>query len=169
MEIIANLKEILEAYNPNMGTINLIICETYCPVITKGAIKTMIKADGNEVGRDFKLRASEKAMEIAKDVSASQNKVQGNMTIEIGDFGNDVEKAIAIIESFTEVEKHYRDSLISLVNEANNAVQKQDEEAKASCKSKFNGFITFAGKAVDKVLSALANVATIATFFGLSK
>ena len=129
----------------------------------------MIKADGNKAGRDFTFRASEKVIESAKDISVSDNEANEDILIEIGDFSNDVAKAISIINSFVDVDKSFRDALVSLVNEANAAVQSQDEVAKTSCKDKFMGFLMIAGKAVDKVLGALANVATIATFFGLGK
>ena len=129
----------------------------------------MIKADGNKVGRDFTFRASEKVAESAKDISVSDNEANEDILIEIGDFSNDVAKAIAIINSFIDVDKSFRDALVSLVNEANAAVQSQDETAKTSCKDKFKGFLLVAGKAVDKVLGALANVATIANFFGFGK
>ena len=169
MDIYMNIKEILEAYKPNFGTLNLIICETYSPTITKGDVHTMIKADGNKVGRDFTFRASEKVVENARGISVSDNEANEDILIEIGDFSNDVTKAIEIINSFVDVDKSFRDALVSLVNEVNAAVQSQNETAKISCKDKFKGFLLVAGKAVDKVLGALANVATIATFFGLGK
>jgi len=171
MDIYMNIKEILEAYKPNYGTLNLIICETYSPTITKGDVHTMkkITITDNVVGRDMTGRISEKVAEGTEEITVSKNEVTNDLLIEIGDFSNDVTKAIEIINSFVDVDKSFRDALVSLVNEANAAVQNRDETAKTSCKDKFKGFLLVAGKAVDKVLGALANVATIATFFGLGK
>jgi len=82
-------------------------------------------------------------------------------------FEDDTKNAIEIINSFKDVDQNYREALKLLVREANEATQKNDAVAKSSCKDKFNGFMLGAGKATDKILTALANLATIAGFFGL--
>lgn len=84
------------------------------------------------------------------------------------EFENEIEKAIEIIQSFSEVEKEYRDVLMSLVKEANVAMQNKDEEAKSECKCKFKGFMMGAGKVVGEVVTKLSELATIASFFGLT-
>jgi len=100
------------------------------------------------------------------------NVEDSTLTVYSGDiydhsFNDDASSAIRIIESFKEVEEGYRKALISFVNEANSAVQSKNEPAKVSCKDKFKGFVLGAGKAIDKILTALASIATIAAFFGL--
>ena len=84
------------------------------------------------------------------------------------EFENETEKAIEMIQSFSEVEKEYRDVLISLVKEANVAMQNENEVAKSECKSKFKGFMLGAGKVVGEIVTKLSELATIASFFGLA-
>ena len=95
-----------------------------------------------------------------------------NVTLYSGEVTNDefdseTEKAVEIINSFTEIEKENRDILISLVKEANIAIQNRDDAKKLSCKYKFEGFMLGAGKTVDKIITKLSELATIASFFGL--
>jgi hypothetical protein len=84
------------------------------------------------------------------------------------EFETETEKAVEIINSFTDVEKEYREAMISLVKEANVATQNKDEAAKSECKSKFKGFMLGAGKVVGDIVTKLSELATIAGFFGLA-
>ena len=61
----------------------------------------------------------------------------------------------------------YKEIFIGLLKEANEATQEEDEAKKKSCKEKFLWFAKGAGKVLDKALGALANLAKIASFFGL--
>jgi len=84
------------------------------------------------------------------------------------EFESETEKAIEMIQSFSEVEKEYRDVLIALVKEANIAMKNKDDVAKSECKNKFKGFMLGAGKAVGEIVTRLSELATIASFFGLA-
>lgn len=83
-------------------------------------------------------------------------------------FESETQRAIDIINRFSEVEKEYRDVLISLLKEANTATQKKDEVAKTECKNKFKGFVLGAGKFVGAIIEKLSELATIAEFFGIN-
>lgn len=82
-------------------------------------------------------------------------------------FEVETEKAIDIINSFSDVEREYRDVLITLVKEANVATQSKDEAAKSECRNKFKGFMLGAGRIVGTIITTLSELATIAEFFGL--
>jgi len=168
------VKQILDSRNPNT-TNNItqyynnndrLIDVSGSKIINKEG-QTMVKVKGNKAGNDIVTRVSDKAIEITKSVSVEENEANKSITTEIGDFSKDVATATAIINKFTDVDEYYRKKLVDFVNKANEAVQKQDEAAKTSCKTKFEGFIMGAGKVLDKILAALASVDTIAKFFGL--
>jgi|GEM_PF-1126249 len=98
---------------------------------------------------------------------------KSNLTVYSGSITNtefevETKKAIEIINSFQDVDKDYREALISLVKEANIATQNKDESAKSECRSKFEGFMLGAGKTVGTIITKLSELATIAGFFGLA-
>jgi len=84
-------------------------------------------------------------------------------------FADETKKAMQIIDSFSEVEESYRETLKSLIEEANTAIQKSDTDAQAITKSKFKGFLLGAGRIVSNILTKLSELATISSFFGLGK
>lgn len=84
------------------------------------------------------------------------------------EFEAETERAIDIINNFFEVEREYRDVLISLVKEANVAIQNNDEAAKVECRSTFKGFMLGAGNVVGTIITKLSELATIAGFFGIA-
>ena len=101
------------------------------------------------------------------------NIVNSTLTVNSGSisketFESESEKAIEIINSFKEVEEEYRNTLIELVKAANTSIQNKDEAGQNMCKSNFKYFMQGAGKVVGVIVTKLSELATIATFFGIT-
>ena len=84
------------------------------------------------------------------------------------EFEAETEKAIDIINSFSDVEREYRDVLVAFIKEANVAIQSNDKAAISECRSKFKGFMLGAGKVVGTIITKLSELVTIAGFFGFA-
>lgn len=84
------------------------------------------------------------------------------------EFEAETEKAIDIIDSFSDVEREYRDVLVAFIKEANVAIQSNDKAAISECRSKFKGFMLGAGKVVGTIITKLSELVTIASFFGFA-
>lgn len=99
--------------------------------------------------------------------------VNSTVTVNSGAISKDIlesesEKAIEIINSFKDVEESYRNTLIELVKEASASVQSNDEVAQKNCKINFDFFMKGAGKTVGAIVTKLSELATIASFFGIT-
>ena len=82
-------------------------------------------------------------------------------------FYQDVEKAIEIINHFSDIQQEHRKALIDLMTEAKEAMQADNEKDQKSCKEKFKYFVFGAGNAVKSILSALSSLTTVAQFFNI--
>lgn len=122
---------------------------------------------GNKAGKSINTNISDKAAEIIKDFRIKENEAQEIINTNIGTFDKDFEKAISVVQDFNELDAETKNSLISLLNDGKTATQENNEEKKKTCQSMFNGFILGAKTAAKDVLPALAQIASVATFFGL--
>ncbi len=78
-------------------------------------------------------------------------------------FSKELDDAITRINAMIELNKNQKEYLSSIMNDAKTAT---DASKKESCKNKFEAFMQGAGKVSEKVLTVLANLATVAAFFG---
>jgi hypothetical protein len=89
-----------------------------------------------------------------------------NGTVNVDNFSSETLKAIAQIREMSELQMAQKECLVNIMQDAETAIKKDNESEKKSCKDRFNAFIVGTGVA-DKVLSVLANLATVASFFGI--
>ena len=150
-------------------------------LIKKDSSLDKIVAEGINMANEFNKKHVDDNRPVTKNVfniEKNEGVVAGHIansevtvysgTISDIELENETKKAIEMIQSFSEVEKEYRDFLIKLVKEANAAIKNKDEGAKIKCKSKFDGFMMGAGKFVGGIVTKLSELATIASFFGLT-
>ncbi|MCL2083752.1 MAG: hypothetical protein FWH06_00655 [Oscillospiraceae bacterium] len=102
---------------------------------------------------------------------ATNTDISGGVTgsVNQGTFSRDIKKAVEQINSLSDLQEGQKRYLADILNDAKSSEEKQDETGKIICKEKFQAFIAGTGKVADKVISILANFATIAAFFGLSR
>jgi hypothetical protein len=132
--------------------------------MSKGINDAHVEAQRSTISNTFHV--TENRGVVAGTIENSSISVISNQEkIEL--FAKETKKAIELINSFTDIDQKYRDALISLVKDADLAVKEDNEPKKTSCKEKFKGFILGAGSAVEKILTALSDLATIAGFFGI--
>jgi len=83
-------------------------------------------------------------------------------------FSDEVNEAKKIINDIMQLEEREKKYLIEIIQDAQNATKNNNEDKKASCKRSFVSFIRGLSNAANEaVLPALANLATIAAFFGI--
>lgn len=87
-----------------------------------------------------------------------------NSTVTNAAFARDIDEAIKRINDIHELEQQQKEYLASIMNEAKAA---KSENEKQTCNISFKSFLKGLGKVADKVISVLADLASIATFFGL--
>jgi len=97
----------------------------------------------------------------------SHNTIMRNDSKEmINNFFSDVAEAIKRINGMAELEEEQKKYLASIMNEAKTATEENNEDKEKNCKEKFEAFKIGALKVADKVISVLADLTTIAAFFG---
>lgn len=95
-------------------------------------------------------------------VDSSGTTISGNFFAENTDaFMKEIAEAIRLVAS-SEL-----DEVQSILEEAKESVQEKSKEKASSSKKRFSTFLTFAGNTAQKLISALAGLATIARFFGI--
>lgn len=145
-------------------------------------MKSLLEYFDNEKLRSIEERR-EKAMEKSPVINANNANIQigekneqkfdvdgdfyfgGNK--QGSEFGNQVNEVILKINAVDELQPVQKEFLAKLLNEAKIAVEENSENKKEVCKEKFLAFRTGAGSVANKVLSVMANFASIASFFGL--
>lgn len=100
---------------------------------------------------------------IAGIVTDSTVIVDANSATIGENFSKELDDAITRINAMIELDKNQKEYLSSIMNDAKTAT---DASKKESCKNKFEAFMQGVGKVSEKVLSVLANLATVAAFFG---
>lgn len=83
-------------------------------------------------------------------------------------FAKEIIEAINRINAIDELQQEQKESLIKLMNEAKTATEENNESAKKSCKEGFESFRKWGGNVVNKVLPVIADLMTVAAFFGIS-
>ncbi|MCL2253513.1 MAG: hypothetical protein FWC09_03640 [Lachnospiraceae bacterium] len=78
-------------------------------------------------------------------------------------FPIEIVKAIDLIKTMEELTDEQKKYIISMLDNAKNA---DNDEAKQSCKNSFASYMNYLGNTSKKVLSVLANLTTVITFFG---
>ncbi|MDL2287371.1 hypothetical protein LJB90_02250 [Eubacteriales bacterium OttesenSCG-928-G02] len=134
--------------------------------IEEGLDKTMKKQ--NIQIKDSKLINSQ----VGSYESEMKIEIEGDMvidsTISNAEFNDQLLHAIEKITEISELQQAQKDYLVGVLQEAREANTNNDEGAKKSAKDKFKAFLAGAGNVADKVVSAVANFASIAAFFGIT-
>lgn len=100
-------------------------------------------------------------------VNSSDTTISGDFFVENADtFMKEMEEAISLVSS-SELDEAQKKEVQSILEEAKESVQEKSEEKASSSKKRFKTFLAFAGGAAQKLISALAGLATIASFFGI--
>lgn len=125
-------------------------------------------ADTIIMGDSVTAHGTNTMVNLAKNNSSiTANITNGISQTELQELTKEFNEAINRINTITELQKEQREFLIELIKEAKTAIEENDENAKNLCKGKFATFKMWAGKAVDKIVPILSDLATIATFFGI--
>ena len=82
-------------------------------------------------------------------------------------FTAEVSEAIKRINEIEDLQQTQKEELSSIIQNAAKANEEKDENKKQSCVNSFKKFLRGIGNVSDKVLSTLANLATICGFFGI--
>ena len=100
-------------------------------------------------------------------VDSRDTTISGDFFIENTDtFMKEMAEAISLVTS-SELDEVQKKEVQSILEEAKESVQEKSEEKASSSKKRFSTFLAFAGNAAQKLISALAGLATIAKFFGI--
>lgn len=100
-------------------------------------------------------------------VDSSGTTISGNFFAENTDaFMKEIAEAIRLVAS-SELDEVQKKEVQSILEEAKESVQEKSKEKASSSKKRFSTFLTFAGNTAQKLISALAGLATIARFFGI--
>lgn len=129
------------------------IANYYAPVIT---------GDGNVVGDHNTVGTG--------NISGNSNTVTGNVitpNISVKHIVEDFEAAISEIHKSGELDEDMKKQLMEIFETAKSGVSEQSEEKQEGAKKAFNYIKTFLTKVAPFLVENLANIATIATFFGL--
>lgn len=133
--------------------------------IEEGLDKTMKKQ--NIQIKDSKLINSQ----VGSYESEMKIKIEGDMVIDSAqsnsEFNDQIPHLIQKISEMTELQQVQKDFLNGVMQEAKDANAKNDEGKKKSVKDRFNAFLAGAGTVAEKVISVVADFASIATFFGI--
>lgn len=101
-------------------------------------------------------------------VVGNSNKVSNNDYTQINkEFINEVDAAISAIKDSSEVDEESKKQLISIMEDAKNAENENSNEKRESAKKAFGYVKGFLTKAAPTLISTLANLTKIASFFGL--
>lgn len=129
------------------------IAKYYAPVIT---------GDGNVVG-DYNAVGT-------GNISGNSNTVNGNVItpdISVKHIVEDFEAAISEIHKSDELDEDMKKQLVEIFETAKSGVSEQSEEKQEGAKKAFKYIKFFLTKIAPFLVENLANIATIATFFGL--
>ena len=100
-------------------------------------------------------------------VDSSGTNISGDFFAENTDvFMKEITEAIRLVAS-SELDEVQKKEVQSILEEAKESVQENSKEKALSSKKRFSTFLIFAGNTAQKLISALAGLATIARFFGV--
>ena len=114
------------------------------------------KIIGSQVG----VSHSELQFEVDGDVIIDSNPTDSKILREARD-------SISSIMNIADLSDEQKAYLISLINEATQSAEENDDSKKTACKVKFDAFILGAGKIAERIITVLGNFSTIAGFLGI--
>ena len=93
--------------------------------------------------------------------------VENAISIDNQNIQKDIKEAKEKIESIKELNSDMKEYLYGLLDEAEEAILKEDAELEFECVNKFKGFMAGAGKVSNTILNVLGSIASIASFFSI--
>lgn len=131
-------------------------------------ILNILNLGGINMGDTITARGDNSPITVAKNRSTATTTITNGITQDaLEKFTQEIGEAIKKINAITEFEEEQKECLIELLNEAETATKEDDAKGQESCKKGFIRFMKGLGKKSEIVVATLANLVTIAGFFGL--
>lgn len=130
----------------------------------------MAKEYHDEINGVTKVDIHDNHLSNSTIVYGNKNKIviKGNSIDYTSDLLNDFHKAIEVVNTNDKLDDDMKAQMNQIIKEAKEAVIKDSEEEKHKAKTAFSNIKPFLTKIAPQLIEVLANLAGIATFFGLA-